>query len=785
MNIIPYRYPPTLKDEIEKQITQMLQAGIIRPSSSEFSSPVLLVRKKDGSFRFCVDYRYLNALTVKWKFPIPVFDQLMDELAGSSWFSTLDLLSGYHQVRLKPGEEFKTAFQTHHGQFEFLVMAFGLCGAPGTFQGAMNTTLAPLLRKCVIVFFDDILIYSATFEEHLTHLQKVLSLLQQDNWFVNISKCKFAKREISYLGHVISASGVATDQTKIEVILSWPTPINVKELRSFLGLAGYYRKFVRHFAVLAKPLHQLLKKGVLFIWTSEHEIAFSSLKTALSSAPVLALPDFSKTFCMETDACKNGVGAVLLQDGHPLAFISKPLGVKTQGLSTYEKEYLAILVAVEQWRHYLLHGEFVIFTDQKSLIHLNEQRLNTPWQQKVFTKLLGMQYKIVYKQGSENRVADALSRRAHTEASCLALSACSPQWCQAIIDGYLLDKETKQLLAKLVVDSSVVPNFSLQDGLLKFNNRIWVGNNGAMQQSILEAIHSSAVGGHSGFPVTYHKLKQLFAWPGMRKMTKHFVASCAICQQSKSDRTKYPGLLQPLPIPAGAWQTITMDFVEGLPMSGGKNCVMVVVDKFSKFSHFVALRHPFTALLVAKEFMQHVYKLHGMPLVIVSDRGRVFTSQLWKCLFQLAGVQLHMSSSYHPQSDGQAERVNQCMETFLHCFVNACPSKWIEWLYLAEFWYNSSKHESLGFSPFEVLYGYVPKPFGLDVFSYLDIPVLDEWLQDKVVMTALVHQHLSRAQLRMKSQADKHRSERSFSIGDSVYLRLQPYIQSSLAPRSN
>lgn len=269
---------------------------------------------------------------------------------------------------------------------------------------------------------------------------------------------------------------------------------------------------------------------MLFIWTSEHEIAFSSLKTALSSAPVLALPDFSKTFCMETDACKNGVGAVLLQDGHPLAFISKPLGVKTQGLSTYEKEYLAILVAVEQWRHYLLHGEFVIFTDQKSLIHLNEQRLNTPWQQKVFTKLLGMQYKIVYKQGSENRVADALPRRAHTEASCLALSACSPQWCQAIIDGYLLDKETKQLLAKLVVDSSVVPNFSLQDGLLKFNNRIWVGNNGAMQQSILEAIHSSAVGGHSGFPVTYHKLKQLFAWPGMRKMTKHFVASCAICQ---------------------------------------------------------------------------------------------------------------------------------------------------------------------------------------------------------------------------------------------------------------
>lgn len=346
--IRPYRYSPSLKDEIERQISEMLHSGIIRPSSSTVSSLVLLVRKKDGSFRFCVDYRYLNALTVKWKFPIPVFDQLMDELAGASWFSTLDLLLGYHQIRLKPREEFKTTFQTHHGQFKFLLMAFGLCEAPATFQGAMNTTLAPLLRKCVIVFFDDILIYSAMFEDHLTHLQQVLSLLQKEYWFVKRSKCKFAQREISYLGHVISDKGVATDNTKVDDVLSWPTPMNIKEVRSFLGLAGYYRKFVKHFAMLAKPLYQLLKKDMLFIWTSGHEEAFHSLKQALSSALVLAIPNFSKTFCLETDACKNGVGAVLLQDGHPLAFISKPLGVKTQGLSTYEKEYLSILMAVEQ-----------------------------------------------------------------------------------------------------------------------------------------------------------------------------------------------------------------------------------------------------------------------------------------------------------------------------------------------------------------------------------------------------------------------------------------------------
>ena len=322
-------------------------------------------------------------------------------------------------------------------------------------------------------------------------------------------------------------------------------------------------------------------------------MAFSTLKQALISAPVLALPNFAKPFCLETDACKNGVGAVLLQEGHPLAFLSKPLGTKTQGLSTYEKEYLAILIAVDQWRHYLLHAEFIIFTDQKSLIHLNEQRLNTPWQQKVFTKLLGMQYKIVYKQGSDNRVVDALSRRVHDTPAILAILACSPQWCQDIIDGYLRDEEAKRLLAKLVVNGSSVPHFSLQDGIIKFKNKIWVGNNESMHQAILQAIHSSAVGGHSGFPVTYHKLKQLFSWPGMRKFAKQFVASCSVCQQSKPERIKYPGLLQPLPVPAGAWQTVTTDFVEGLPTSSNKNCVMVVVDKFSKFSHFIALKHPF------------------------------------------------------------------------------------------------------------------------------------------------------------------------------------------------
>jgi hypothetical protein len=247
------------------------------------------------------------------------------------------------------------------------------------------------------------------------------------------------------LGHIISSQGIATDPAKVEAVISWPQPSSVKELRSFLGLAGYYRKFVRHFAVITKPLTNLLKKGVMFVWTQEHTQAFALLKEALVNSPVLAMPDFTIPFCIETDASNLGVGAVLLQKGHPLAYISKPLGPKTKGLSTYEKEYLAILIAIDQWRQYVQHAEFFIYTDQKSLVHLNEQRLNTPWQQKVFVKLLGLQYRLVYKKGAKNSAADALSRRVHSDSHILAVSSATPAWIEEIANSYEHDEKASDL----------------------------------------------------------------------------------------------------------------------------------------------------------------------------------------------------------------------------------------------------------------------------------------------------------------------------------------------------
>jgi transposase InsO family protein len=696
-------------------VKELLKTGVIQESTSAFASPAILVQKKDLTWCLCIDYWRLNTLTVARKFPLPVIDELIDELTGARWFSKLDLCAGYHQIRLAPGEEYKTAFHTHSGQLEYKVMSFGLSGAPATFQAAMNTTLQSVLRKHALVFFDDILVYSSTLEQHVDHLQSVLALLRRDKWQVKLSKCSFGQNSLAYLGHIINGDGVATDPSKIKEISNWHTPSCVKELRSFLGLAGYYRKFVCHFGVIAKPLTQLLKKNTIYTWSPDADAAFNLLKQSLVSAPVLAIPDFSLPFVVDTDASDRGIGAVLQQHGHPLAYLSKPLGTRTSGLSTYEKEYLAILMAVDHWRAYLQHDEFIIRTDQRSLVHLEEQRLSTPWQKKAFTKLLGLRYRIIYRQGTENSAADALSRKSHEQLLCVAaLSVCQPAWGEEVIAGYALDAVAQKLLTSLAIKEDDKQKFSLDNGLIRHQGRLWIGNNLPLQSKIFSAFHSSTLGGHSGAPVTCKRIQKLFSWPGMKKQIHKWVQTCQVCQQAKPERVKYPGLLKPLPVPHRPWQHIALDFVEGLPQSGRYNCLLVVVDRFSRYGHFIPLAHPYTAATVASLFVNHIYKLHGLPETIVSDRDPVFTSRFWQELFRAIGSELKMSTPYHPATNGQTERLNQCVETYLRCFVHSCPKKWSEWISLAEYWYNTNHHSTLNSSPFMVFYGYEPRHWGIE-----------------------------------------------------------------------
>ena len=590
----------------------MLKNGIIKHSDSPFASPVLLVRKKDGTWRFCVDYRHLNAQTVKNKHPMPVVDELIDELAGATYFSKLDFRAGYHQLCIHPADTHKTAFKTHNGLYEFLVMAFGLTNSPASFQGVMNLIFAHLLRKGVIISMDDILLYSASLEEHIQLLQKVFQVIREHQFYLKRSKCFFAQEEVEYLGHCISAKDVATEPTKIAAVQQWPRPKTLKDVRGFLGLTGYYRKFIRHYGLISKPLSDLLKKSSPFVWTSATEEAFQLLKTALTKAPVLAIPDFEKQFVLETDASDVGFGAVLMQEGHPIAYLSKPVCAKNQAMSTYEKECMAIIMAVDKWRSYLQNKEFIIRTDHKSLLHLADQRVTTKLQQKALLKLMDMQFKIQYKKGSSNQAADSLSRCSALHSIC-AVALSSPDWLQKVKEGYNDDPLAVKLLQDLAVNSTSGGNFSLKDGILRYKGRVWLGHNSLAQQHVIQAMHDSAVGGHSGFQASYYRIRQLISWPKMKETIAAFVKWCSVCQQAKVDHNKPAGLLQPLPVPQQAWKVISMDFVEGLPRSSRFDTILVVIDKFTKYGHFIPLAHPFTAMQVAQAFVENMYKLHGLP----------------------------------------------------------------------------------------------------------------------------------------------------------------------------
>uniref|UniRef100_A0A2N9IS51 Reverse transcriptase n=1 Tax=Fagus sylvatica TaxID=28930 RepID=A0A2N9IS51_FAGSY len=711
----PYRYPYYQKTEIEKIVKELLNSGSIRPSQSPFSSPVLLVRKSDGSWRMCIDYRGLNKETIKDKFSIPEVDELLDELHGAWVFSKLDLRSGYHQIRMKKGDIEKTAFRTHEGHYEYLVMPFGLTNAPSTFQALMNEVFKPHLRKFVLVFFDDILIYSKTLEDHVNHLKMVLQLLLKHHLFAKRSKCVFAAKEVEYLGHIISGLGVQTDPKKTAAMMAWPAPKTLKALRGFLGLTGYYRKFIKAYGQIAAPLTSLLKKDA-FGWNEDAGKAFEQLKLAVSNPPVLALPNFNKSFVVECDASGYGIGAVLMQESRPIAYYSQGLKGKNLFLSTYEKELLAL--------------------------------------QKWITKLLGYPFVVEYKKGKENVVADALSRQADSElmleidkagrmqenegAMLWNISFPSPTWLIELKQGYEEDESTKELLQALLT------------------------------------------GGHSGYLKTLQRAKRDWYWQGMKQDIKEHIKQCDICQRIKNETVKPAGLLQPLPIPYRPWHSISMDFIEGLPNSNKQNVILVIVDRLTKYVHFLSLAHPYTAAKVAFLFMQNVFKLHGLPSSIVSDRDTAFTSTFWQELFTRQGTDLAMSTAYHPQTDGQTEVVNRSLEQYLRAFAADKPSQWANWLPLAEYWFNTNYHTSTKTTPFEALYGYPPPRLLEYIPGTTRVEAVDDYLYTRQQALSLLKTNLVAAQERMKLQADKNRTEREFLVGDWVYLRLQPFKQRSM-----
>jgi hypothetical protein len=519
-NIRPYRYPYTQKSGIECMVEEMLEAGLIRPSQSSYSTPVVMVFKKYSSWCMCPDYRELNKITIKDKFPIPFIDELLDELHGSIYFTKLDLCSRYHQIRMKEEDIPKTPFQTHEGHYEFLVMPFGLTNPPSTLQGLMNSIFKPFLRKFVLVIFYDILIFSKSWEDHVRHVDKVLQLLKEQQVYAKPSKCFFGVKEVEYLGHIVSHKGVKVDPNNIKAMMDWPIPKTLKNLRGFLGLTGYYHKFVRYYRRIAVPLMTLTKKDA-FSWTLEATKYIEQLKEVMCKAPVLTTPYFTKTFIMECDALRNGIGVVLMQEGTLMDFESRPLKGKDLHKPIYEKEMMEILHALNKWCCYLIGRHFKVKTDHDSLKYFLEQRLSSEEQQKWVTKVLGYDFEIVYKKGKQNVVVNALSRKdENVEAFLCAISIIQLYCVIEARDEWKNDEKVWTLIQRLQQDSSASDTFTWKNDSLWYKDHLCLCKNSQLKQKVLLELHTSPVGGHLGFLKTYHRVKKDFFGMALNLMFK-------------------------------------------------------------------------------------------------------------------------------------------------------------------------------------------------------------------------------------------------------------------------
>jgi hypothetical protein len=773
-------------DELRKQLDDLLSKGFIKPSTSPYGAPVLFVRKKDGTLRMCVDYRGLNKITRKNRHPLPRIDELLDRFRGARYYSKLDLLSGYHQQRIFEPHTHKTAFRCRYGHFEFNVVPFGLTNAPASFSNMMLRVLDPVLDKWVVVYLDDLLIYSKTKSEHLQHLRSVLALLRKNGLYAKLSKCSFMQDETEFLGHTITKDGIKTSAGLSKAIQDWPTPKSTKDVQQFLGLAQFYQQYVSGFAGIALPLSSLLANNTPFTWTHEQQSAFLHLKQAICSAPVLRIFDPDLVTFVDTDASGFAIGAVLLQNdqqgnAHPIAFTSRKLQSAERNYPTHEQELLAVIHALRTWRYYLDGTKFTVNTDHATLRHFPTQPKLTRRQARWMELLQEYDFDFKYKRGVDNIVPDALSRRPDyrdldpVELHNLSVSL-SPDVRDQLVQDYNNDPRLGPIY-KDCLDGKIANGYLFQNNLLYFTRRgattLAIPRRSSIRLTLLHDAHDSTTAGHFGFQKTYDNLRRFVYWPHIAKDTQQYVATCEKCQRNKGSQERPAGLLQPLPIPSQRWEVVTMDFIGPLPPTARKfDAITVFVDKLTKLAHFVPSTTSATAVDVAHQFFDNIFKLHGLPTSIISDRDTRFTSRFWQELHKLLDVKLALSTAYHPQTDGQTEVMNKTLKTMLRAFIDNKQSNWDQLLPSLEFAYNNAVNASTGYSPFFLNSGQHPRlPIALLDTLTSSVPAVDHFLTEQATTLTLAQDALQRAQDHQEEQANKRRRDHKYKVGDKILLR--------------
>ena len=756
-------------ESLKTELEQLQKAGIIRPSRSDWASPIVMVPKKDHTWRLCVDYRRLNAIATCCQFPLPRIDSILRGLQGASHFTALDLMKGFHQIAMSEEAIQKTAFVTPVGQFEYVKLPFGLHSAPAAFQSAMQHVLGGL-ENIAMVYVDDVIIHSTSFEQHLQNLQLVLQRLEQFNMKIKKDKCDFFRTELLYLGHKVNAQGIQTDPAKVSAVFDMSEPKCVLEIESFLGKVGYYQKFIQNYSELAVPLFRMKRKDAEFRFKEQERKSFLDLKKALCEAPVLRHPNFELPFSICTDASGYGLGAVLSQtyaDGdHPIAYASRTLKEQELRYSATEREALGIWWAIDHFIDYVEGVHFTVFTDHKPLLSLGQKAMNNRRLELIAHKLSEFQFTIIYRKGSENTNADVLSR--YPFIPCRKKRSCETQTNASLSNDYdenndfsttvpkfktrknvqvqtirlVLNQPNQQAAAANLADlprlQKQIPFFQALIQYLLTDN--WPAK-GTFQYEVVRHAdlfyleddetliriapdghsmkclppmlykiafydgHICVTGGHFGIAKTIHKIQEAFWWPNMTKTIGEYIKECPLCLSHKAPPINPKENMGMRPLTERPWQRIHMDVWS----PGGISS--------SGINHVVAFIDSFTKYVIAVPikdhkaetifdiFLTHVVLVYGMPEVFFSDGAPEFTGNLQAELCKVFGVTRRITTPYRPQANGIIERVFRTLRPVMAMFATQNTRQWDEYLPYVIWAYNSSYHASIQDTPFHLMFG--------------------------------------------------------------------------------
>ena len=808
------RAPAAYANVVEEQVQLMLKQGIIEPSVSEWSSNVVLVKKKDQTYRFCVDFRNLNALSIRDTQPIPRIDSCLEALAGSSWFSTLDMRSGFFQVKIREEDAKKTNFIVRSGSYNFRVMPMGLCNSTATFQRLMNIVMAGLTYQACLVYLDDVIVFADSVDEHLKRLKEVLQRFRKANLKIRADKCHILQKEVNFLGYRVSQAGVGTQKSKVEAVLNWPIPKNLKEVRSFVGLCSYYRVFVEGFAGITEPLHALTRKGARWNWDGKCQTAFEELKRRLTTAPIMTLPQDDDIYVLDTDASNCHIGAVLsvIRGGqeHVVAYGSRLYSSPEMNYCVTRKELLAIVYFTKLYRHYLLGKRFTIRTDHAALQWLKKTPEPIGQQSRWLEQLEAFDYTVVHREGRKHQNADAMSR--------IPCSQCK-----------MLDEETSQVRTivqgdgsndgedlwaednvKRLQESDVVlgdfyrlklaygeekpgwEEVQVMDETAKTLWNMWsdvVVRNGVLyrkttdkekmteswqmiapvvlRRKIVELAHKGMTGGHLGLARTKEQVRRRAYWPGWSKLVKTYCDACEPCARYRRGKPPKQGLLQPIGV-GMPFEVLSIDITGPHPKSNKGNVyILTAMDQFSKFAFAFPIRNQ-EAVTVARVLMDQVFSYFGTPLRILSDQGKNFESSLFKELCQRMDIEKVRTSAYKASTNGQLERFHRTLNSMIAKVVRESQRDWDEFLPQLLAAYRASVHSVTGYSPNFLLFGHENRaPIDLVMQNPETVPE-GNWSTHEYVarkQEVMLHAYASaRDHLRVAAQ----RRKRTYDIGVKV-----------------